>query len=153
VFFTIGGTKLYASVAMLAVSVGAAEKVYGTSRTFAMFWGIHLATLLIASVALVLPLHLLETYRGTLLANVRDVGPSAGYYGCAGAVCVAIPERWRIAVIGFVLTILALRLTWSMITIPDHGRAISADLAHIIAFPLGIAVASLSVVRIIPQPI
>ncbi len=138
VFFTVGGVKFYASAVMLAIGVGAAERLYGTKQAFALFWGIHLGTLLIASLLVAIPLHAMDVYRGSVLASARDVGPSAGYYGCLGSACAAIPTRWRVVVIASILTIFAIRLVWSLVTIPDNGRAMSADLAHMIAFPIGL---------------
>ena len=143
VFFTMGGRSFYASVIVLALSVGAAEKVYGTGPAIALFWGIHLATLLIASFLLAIPLHRLRFFRGRLLASARDVGPSAGYYGCLGASAIAIPVRWRVIVIGGIAAILVARLIWSVVTIPDRGRAMSADVAHLLAFPIGLLVGQL----------
>ncbi len=140
-FFTAGGLSFYASAIMLAGSLGAAEKLYGTGRAMALFWGIHLVTLLLASLLLSLPLHALDFYRGTLLASARDVGPSAGYYGCLGAACHALPGKWRISLILVILVVLVSRLLWSVVTVPDHGRVMSANLSHLIAFPLGILAA------------
>ena len=37
------------------------------------------------------------------------------------------------------MTIIAMRLLWSVIAIPDQGRALAADVAHLVAFPLGLA--------------
>ena len=141
VFFTVGGVAFYASLAMLALGVGAAERSFGTWRTVALYWGIHLVTLVSTSLLITLPLRAFENYRGTLIAEAVDVGPSAGYYGCLGAACWMLPMRWRLIVVAGVVFILAARLTWSLVAIPDHGRAIAADLAHIIAFPLGILTA------------
>jgi hypothetical protein len=143
VFFTVGGSSFYTSAAMLAGAAGTAEIVYGTASTTLLFWGIHLATLLLLSVLFAIPLHALDFYRGTLVARAQDVGPSAGYYGCLGSVCSASPEVWRIAVTGVILVFLLARLVWSFVRTPDDGRAISADLSHIIAFPLGVLWASL----------
>ncbi|MCA9152476.1 MAG: hypothetical protein KDA92_24405, partial [Planctomycetales bacterium] len=50
VFFTVGGAKFYASSVMLALCVGATERLYGSLRTAALFWGIHLATLVVTSI-------------------------------------------------------------------------------------------------------
>jgi hypothetical protein len=147
VFLTMGGKKFYASALMFGISVGATEKLYGTKSASVLFWTIHLVTLLIASLLVAIPLHAMDFYRGTLLANAGDVGPSAGYYGCLGAACAGIPFRWRAPLIGGVIAILSARLIWSFVTIPDHGRAMSADLSHLIAFPLGLLFATKMLIR------
>ena len=101
------------------------------------FFGIHLTILLILAVGVALPLAQLELHRGQLLLDARDVGPSAGYYGCLVLAVAGLCSRKR-GVIFFAITfVLALRLTWSTIHIPEAGRLMSADLAHLVAFPVG----------------
>ncbi|MCA9264628.1 MAG: rhomboid family intramembrane serine protease [Planctomycetales bacterium] len=139
VFFTVGGIKFYASALMLAACVGIAERLHGTIRVAALFWGVHLVTLLVTSLAVAFPLRAMDIVHGTLLFEVHDVGPSAGYYGCLGVSCMSLPARWRHAAGGAIMTIIAMRLLWSVIAIPDQGRALAADVAHLVAFPLGLA--------------
>lgn len=138
-FLTAGGAAFYRSFAMLAACLGWAEWRLGTWRTAIAFWGVHLATLLLESFALAIPFHRLNVWWGKLLATELDVGPSAGYYGCLGmAVCSLAPGRRRwlgLAVLG----ILIARLIWTILSGPGRHGPLSADVAHLIAFPLGIA--------------
>ena len=124
VFFTAGGWRFYSSLVMLAGSVGWIEFVYGTRRTWLTFFGIHLATLLFLAIGVALPLALLETHRGQLLLDARDVGPSAGYYGCLGLAVAVLSSRKREGVLTGIILVLALRLTWRTIVglaaLPRH---------------------------------
>ncbi|MCA9124422.1 MAG: hypothetical protein H6822_18565 [Planctomycetaceae bacterium] len=102
------------------------------------FVGVHVATLLLMAIAVALPLSIVEAHRGELLFHARDVGPSAGYYGCLGLVVAGLSSRTRNVLIPAITLILLLRLTWSTMHLPEEGRMMSADLAHLIAFPLGL---------------
>ncbi len=141
VFLTIGGATFYASMIMLALSVGAAESVYGSSTALALFWGCHLTTLLAASLLLAIPLHQMNYYPGTVLVTASDVGPSAGYYGCLAAACVALKGKKRNFAVLAILALLGLRLVRSLVQLPEQGHLLSADLAHVIAFTLGASAA------------
>ena len=140
-FLTLGGWSFYGALAMIAVSVGLAEKRVGTWRTGMAFWGIHLATLLIQSLLLAISARHLDVLWIKLLQIEHDVGPSAGYYGCLGLVCQKQSEprrRWLLAIVG---GILIARLIWSALA-PHTGHSLlAADIAHLIAFPLGVALA------------
>lgn len=137
-FLTAGGAAFYRSLAMLAVCAGWAEWRLGTRRAAIAFWGVHLATLLVESFALAIPFHRLNVWWGKLLATELDVGPSAGYYGCLGLAIQSItPIRRRRLGLG-TLGILIARLIWSILNGPGRHGPLSADVAHLIAFPLGI---------------
>lgn len=139
VFLTPGRWSFYWSLAMLAGCVGSAERRVGTWRAAAAFWGIHLATLLIQSVLLAIPLHHFDLWWGKLLATEHDVGPSAGYYGCLGLICQKQnPSRrlWLLSVIG---GILLARVIWSALSPAGRQASLGPDIAHLIAFPLGVA--------------
>ncbi len=82
--FTAGGRRFYASLLMFALSVGWIEREYGTRGAMLTFFGVHVATQLILAVAVAGPLVGLGTDHGRFLLEARDVGPSAGYYGCLG---------------------------------------------------------------------
>ena len=140
-FLTLGGWSFYGALAMIAVCVGLAEKRVGTWRTVLAFWGIHLATLLIQSLLLAISARHLDVLWIKLLQIEHDVGPSAGYYGCLGLVCQKQPEprrRWLLAIVG---GILLARLIWSALAPQTGPSTRAADIAHLIAFPLGVALA------------
>jgi Rhomboid family len=139
---TDGGIALYAALAMLVLGVGWAEKMYGSWRTALVFWGVHIVTLLTVSLAIAFPLHFLDVAHGSFLVHTRDVGPSAGYYGCLGLVCTTLPRRVRAAVIAAVILVLVARLvcSWGVVLTPKS--TLSADAAHLLAFPLGVFLAA-----------
>jgi len=94
-------------------------------------------TLLVVAFLLAIPLAAAGVVRGELLAKARDVGPSAGYFGCLGLALAALPRPARGRVLAAVLVLLAARFAGSFIRVPDGGRQISADSAHLVALPLG----------------
>lgn len=136
---THGGIAFYVALGMLALCVGWAERMYGLWRTALVFWGVHLVTLVIVSLVIAFPLHFLDFAHGSFLVHTRDVGPSAGYYGCLGLACTTLPKRFRMAVIAAVTLVLIARLAWSWGVMLTPQPALTADVAHLLAFPLGIA--------------
>ena len=141
VLLTHGGRTFYQALAMLAVCVGLAEKRVGTWKTMLAFFGVHLATLLVQSLLLAIPLHRLDLWWGKLLAIEHDVGPSAGYYGCLGVACQKASPQRRIWLLSLVGGILLARLIWSALSPHSRPSQLPADVAHLIAFPLGVALA------------
>jgi membrane associated rhomboid family serine protease len=138
-FLTHGGWSFYRSLAMLALCLGLSEYRVGTWRTTLAFWSVHLATLSIVSLLLAFPLYHVDVVWRKLLAAEHDVGPSAGYYGCLGFVCQKWPEKrrhWLYALIGGVLLA---RLVWAALSPRTPHALLGADMAHLVAFPLGIA--------------
>jgi hypothetical protein len=141
VFLTPGEAAFYLVLAMLAICVGLAERRVGTWKAMLAFWGIHLATLLVQSLLLAIPTHHLGPWLTNLLLVEHDVGPSAGYYGCLGVAChkqSAKHRTWLLSVIG---GILIARAVLSAMSPPGEHTTLSSDLAHLIAFPLGVALA------------
>ena len=134
---TAGGVRFYASLFMLGIAVGWAELQFGFWKTLLVFVGIHLTTLLIMFGGIALALSLIESHRGHLLWYARDVGPSAGYYGCLGLAITSLSPQIRTVALVTIISILAIRLGWSAYHLPEEGRVLSADIAHLIAFPLG----------------
>lgn len=133
---TGGGIVFWQAMIFTAVFVGWAEWQHGTRLTAIAFWGVHLLTLVILSLIIALPLHWTGFQPGTMIAFSRDVGPSAGYFGALGLDCAGLKSPFRWIAGGIVLSGLAIAL----LTVSGHsGRRIelSADLAHLIAFPLG----------------
>ena len=138
VFFTSGGWPFYGALAMLAGSVGWAEYQFGTRVAALTFFGIHIVTLLLLAFAISLPMAWLDSHRGELLFMVRDVGPSAGYYGCLGLAVTSLSPRKRFWLVVSLGGYLLIRVVWSTMHIPAHGRMMSADVAHFMAFALGL---------------
>jgi hypothetical protein len=72
-----------------------------------------------------------------MLALERDVGPSAGYFGCLGLVCARLPGRWRWLSGGAILTGLVGAILFPAQAGESEAMKLLADFAHLIAFPLG----------------
>jgi len=133
---TSGGRVFWEALAMIAFAVGLAEWCTSTRRAALTFWGVHLLTLVLSSLVIALPLHWVGAHIGTLVALSRDVGPSAGYFAALGLVAATLKKPWHWVVGGVIFAGLVI----SMLTISVNGNLgmeLSADLAHLIAFPLG----------------
>jgi len=128
---------------MISVCVGTLERQSGSWIAAGSFLIAHLVTLLIQS-GILLGIHAWIDQDWSLeWSRTLDVGPSAGYYGCLG---VAIfrwtnTKRWRIALV--ILSILMLR--WlATATIKPYGSQFQSDIAHAIAFPVGLTLGYLT---------
>ena len=146
ILFTAGGDKFLASFVMLLLCVGAAERQFGTIRAAVVFLGTHIATLLL------MLLIISETQRagftwGHSLYHACDVGPSAGYYGCLGWVVASCKPRLRYLLFAGIMAYLTARIYWSAQGMPATVQTCSADLAHLLAFPIGFLTASWRIVQ------
>lgn len=133
---TAGGGVFFRALAMTCLSVGLTEHLTGSRRAFFVFWGTHLATLLVESLLIALPLNWAGIQAGEPLVLVRDVGPSAGYFGSLGYALAKTDKRWGIAIGIVVYSGILLSLILQLL-VPQPAPALSATLAHVIAFPLG----------------
>ncbi|MCX6048938.1 MAG: hypothetical protein NT075_27880 [Chloroflexi bacterium] len=141
VLITTGGQLFAPVLGIFTFSIGVVEWLAGTKRAMATFWGVHLLTMLIESLLIILPLHRLGYPRGTALTLVRDVGPSAGYFGCLGFATQRLPARLGQFIHSFILGILLINWLTPALQAEEHDTKFFADLAHLIAFPLGRLVA------------
>ncbi len=137
-FLTAGGWRFYSSMVMLALAVGYVEATRGTIPAALTFFAIHLATLLILAIVVLFCHALIPTLHSQLILHTQDVGPSAGYYGCLGLAVAGLKPSIRGGVITFILIVLSVRAAHSLTYLPVNAQAFEADLAHLIAFPLGI---------------
>jgi hypothetical protein len=132
-----GRSAFVDGMVMIALAVGAAEWLTGTPRAALTFWGGNLITLVVMSVLLLVLAHAISPSDPEKLFVHRDVGPSAGYYGCLGLVTAHLPRPWRWATAAAILTWLAVAL----ISPPGPNTIadvkLQADLAHFLVFPLG----------------
>ncbi len=136
-FFTAGGGRFYASLFMFTLSVGWVEWVHGTRCAALTFLGVHLITQLLLALAVAWPLVLLGYGHGRLLWEARDVGPSAGYYGCLGLAVASVSVGRPRVVASIIFGVLLLRAACSAACLPAQGQVLSADLAHLVAFSCG----------------
>ena len=133
---TSGGRAFWEALGMVAFAVGLSEWLTGSRRAALTFWGVHFSTLLIESLFIVLPMHWAGATLGSLVALTRDVGPSAGYFGALGLVSSRLKSPWNLVSGGLIFVALEIAL----LNINGNntlGMEVSADIAHIIAFPLG----------------
>lgn len=140
-FLTLGGAVFYRSLTMLALCLAFAEMRVGTWRTILAFWGVHVVTLAIVSLILALPVGIFDAMRTKLLLAEHDVGPSAGYYGCLGLACQRWPTKYRVWLYAIIGLALVARLIWGILAVGSLSSPLGADIAHLVAFGLGIAVA------------
>jgi hypothetical protein len=133
---THGPRVLSIAVLMTGFSVGLVESRAGWRRAAGVFWGVHLLTLVVLSVILS-PIHTALRTRATeTVFAVRDVGPSAGYFGALGFGLPRSGWRHRTLIAASIAGWLALAALVS----PGGEAAplrFSANLAHLIAFPVG----------------
>ena len=134
---TVGGKVFWEALFFIAFAVGLAEWLTGWKRTAATFWGIHLLTLVLLSLIVSLFLHQLRAFGLEATEAARDVGPSAGYFACLGLVSARVKRPWNLVsgVALFAMFVVALFLPAS--TGESAQLKFSADLAHMLAFPLG----------------
>jgi hypothetical protein len=134
---THGGPVFWQALGMMALGVGTAEWLTGSKRTALTFWGVHLVTLLTESWLIAPFLHLFIAIPADTLTIARDVGPSAGYFACLGLAIWQLPRRWRGWAAAALLTGLIATLVRPLRPNEDLSLKLFADIAHLIAFPLG----------------
>ena len=134
---TSGGRVFWEAILMVVLFVGLAEWMTGWRRTALTFWGIHLLALVLFSLIVSLALHQLRGFGLEASEVARDVGPSAGYFACLGLVCSQLKRPLNLisGAVLFAIFVIVLFLP------ADAGESaelkFSADLAHMLAFPLG----------------
>ena len=133
---TSGGRVFWEAVVMIAIAVGLAEWLAGSLRTFLTFWGAHLMALLVEGWVIAWPLHEWGDAEVRLLAYTRDVGPSAGYFGCLGLACALLRGKWRWSAL-LILSGLFVALYLPASSAAEQRVKLFADLAHLIAFSVG----------------
>lgn len=134
---TSGGIVFWEALFFVAFAVGLAEWMTGWKRTASTFWGVHLLALILLSLIMSLAEHQLRNVGLEASQLARDVGPSAGYFACLGLVSARVKCPWNWISGG----ILFLVFTTILFMPPKIGESaelkFSADLAHLLAFPLG----------------
>ncbi|MEZ6032955.1 MAG: rhomboid family intramembrane serine protease [Planctomycetaceae bacterium] len=139
--FTAGERQFAQSILMLCISVGLCERKFGSRTAVLVFFISHVVVTIGLALCVVLPLHLYGVEWATALASERDVGPSAGYYGCLGIVVASWSHRHRQLLTVGIIAVLIVRLSVSLGRIHQTPAIFSADLAHLASFPFGIILA------------
>jgi hypothetical protein len=148
---TTGGPAFWEGLAFVAVSVGPAEWLAGTWRAGSTFWGVHVLSLVLESLLIALPLHQLDSALGTALFVSRDVGASAGGFGCLGLACARLPKPWRWVTGGVIMAGLLALLALALWRGQKNVNLININLGHSIAFPLGWLSSGLGSRRDVPR--
>ena len=134
---TGGPAALWQALLFSGLAVGGAEWLAGPWMAAVTFWGVHVLTLVLQSAVVALPLQRLGLPGSADLATIRDVGPSAGYFGCLGFVCARQRPLWRWISGAIVLLALCVVLVLPPAAGQTRALKLSVDMAHLIAFPLG----------------
>ena len=134
---TVGGKVFWEAILMVAIFVSVAEWLTGWKRTAATFWGVHLLALVLLSLIISVAKHQLRSIglEADLLA--RDVGLSAGYFACLGLVSAQVKRPWN-WVSGAALFAVFVIVMFLPASAGESAKLkFSANLAHMLAFPLG----------------
>jgi hypothetical protein len=134
---TIGGRVFWEAMAMVALIVGMTEWRNGWKRTALTFWGVNLLTLMLLSLIISLMNHQLRNFGMEADVMARDVGPSAGYFACLGLLSAQLKPPWHWISGGIILAGFVITLFMPATAGQDAQLKFSADLAHLLAFPLG----------------
>jgi hypothetical protein len=134
---TVGGGAFWGALLMVIVAVGLAEWMLGWKQTASTFWGVHLLTLILLSLIVSLAGHQLRNIGLEAAEVARDVGPSAGYFACLGLVSASLKRPWQWVSGSILLLIFAMTLFMPPAIGESARLKFSADLAHLLAFPLG----------------
>jgi len=139
---TAGEFQFVQSVLMICIAVGMCEWRFGSCTTAWIFFTSHLIVTVGLALFIMLPWHLAGASWATVLSTERDVGPSAGYYGCLGAVFAHRNSSVRTCLMVAIAAVLIGRLALSVPSMHLHPATVSADLSHLAAFPFGLLIAS-----------
>jgi hypothetical protein len=134
---TSGGSIFWFALVMVGFTSGVTEWMCGSWRAVLAFWGVHLVTLVLESLMFLLPLYQLGFTQARALFFSRDVGPSAGYMGSLGYATTFLPKPWRWVAFGSIIVFLLVSLFLPPRPGETQAVKLSADLAHLLAFPLG----------------
>jgi hypothetical protein len=117
--------------------VGLAEWLTGWKRTASTFWGVHILALILLSLIVSLGIHQLRDFGLEATEIARDVGPSAGYFACLGLVSAQLKRPWNWVSGGLLFAMFVITLFMPAAVGENAQIKFSADLAHMLAFPLG----------------
>jgi hypothetical protein len=134
---TDGGRVFWEAILLVAIFVGVAEWVSGWKRAAATFWGVHLLSLVLLALIITLSLHQLHTLGIEASEVARDVGPSAGYFACLGLLSARLKRPWNWFSGGVIFVFFVVALLLPATAGVNLRQEVSANLAHLLAFPFG----------------
>ena len=134
---TVGGKVFWEAIFFVAFAVGTAEWLTGWKQAAVTFWGVHFLALVLLSLIISLFLHQLRSFGLEATEVARDVGPSAGYFACLGLVSAKQKQPWHWVSGGVIFLLFIAALFMPPAVSENPQMKFSADLAHVLAFPLG----------------
>ena len=150
---THGPRVLLVALIMTALSVGLVERNAGWRAGLLVFWGVHLITIILMALILTPLDSSLQSRTIETLVVMRDVGPSAGYFGSLGFGLSCVGGRPRRLGIAAVLVWLALDAVGAIPPFSGLPQELSADLAHLLAFSSGALLGLVRIRRADPEPV
>ncbi len=140
IFLTHDVMHFCIAVTMILLIVTWAERTFGSINTLCIFALSHLTSMLAFAIG-VGALQWTSLRQSVLeLYDFHDVGPSAGYYGCLGALLAAPQWKYKRSLIVSLLGLLTLRMIVSIRTMPESHALLSADIVHLIAMLAGMVI-------------
>jgi hypothetical protein len=142
---TSGGKGFWPAFGAMVSLVLIAEWLSGTLRAALAFWISHLGASIGGSLLTWLAVQLTRSALLDEIYTLRDVGPSAGYFGCMGLIVAQLPRPWK----HWVGLAIMVSLIAGMVYSAHYGPTIdvSAGLAHLVAFPLGWSINDVSFLK------
>ena len=137
---TSGGTTFWLAFGLMIVLVLIAERLTGSYRASLSFWIGHLGASIGGALFIWVALQFHHSALMEEIYTLRDVGPSAGYFGCMGLITACFPRPWK-----YLVGLTAIGgLIGGMIVSAQLGKTIdvAAGFSHLIAFPLGWGIAT-----------
>jgi len=134
---TVGGKVFWEALFFVAFAVGLAEWMTDWKQAAATFWGVHLLALVLLSLIVSLLLHQLRAFGLEADEAARDVGPSAGYFACLGLVSSQLKRPWNLVSGALLFALFVVAIFLPATAGESAPLKFSADLAHMLAFPLG----------------
>lgn len=143
VFLTHDGLHFAFAVTMISFVVAWAERNLGTSIAICIFALSHLTSMLVFAIGVGALQSTSVRQSVSALYDFHDVGPSAGYYGCLGAVLVAAHLTYKRVVAVGLIAFLMLRIFISAKFASQSHALLSADLVHLLAALVGMSLGTI----------
>lgn len=136
-FITDSRRAFIQALVMIFFFVGALELRLTTWITMLYFWCIHVLTLFFVTLFIIGPFEKTGHKLGQSLYLSKDVGPSAGYFGCLGVLI----HNFFGAGIGWIvfLSVIIGMLIYLRVPVSEEKKLMKlhADLAHMVALSMG----------------
>ena len=139
-FVTQGTFLLWAQFVVILVVVGGSEVVAGTRTTLVAFWGGHIGCVLAQALVVMAGLGAFHTGIFRELADIRTVGPSAGYVATFGLIAALLPRRFRIPALTLAGVGMAGVALFTAFLVKSNPTWYLDALAHAAAFGIGLSI-------------